>query len=116
MITKGPMPAVTDGRSVEEVAEEIVDALGLERRALRNEDFGPGQQSEGPVEPVEPSSPPSAVTPVIGHSGNLYQFGLKPVSRLFGPHSTQCWSMDCQWYCRIGKGLKDSRADRYHSR
>ena len=77
---------VTDGRSVEEVAEEIVDALGLERRALRNEDFGPGQQSEGPVEPVEPSSPPSAVTPVIGHSGESVSVRVETSSHDYSVH------------------------------
>ena len=77
---------VTDGRSVEEVAEEIVDALGLERRALRNEDFGPGQQSEEPAASVEPSPTPSAVTPVIGHSGQSVSVRVETSSHDYSVH------------------------------
>jgi len=50
---------MTDGRSIEEVTEWIVSELGLERRALRNEELGPGEESQGTpsqsmVEVLEP--------------------------------------------------------------
>ena len=57
----------TDGLSVEAVAEEIVNALGLERRALRNEEFGPGEHRADVSEELTPDVEVSQ--PVIAHSG-----------------------------------------------
>ena len=58
---------VTDGQSVEAVTEEIVRALGLERRALRNEEFGPGEHVDEPS--IENETPAMTPRPVIAHSG-----------------------------------------------
>jgi len=58
---------VTDGQSIEAVTEEIVRALGLERRALRNEEFGPGEHVDEPS--IENETPVTTPRPVIAHSG-----------------------------------------------
>ena len=58
---------VTNGQSVEAVTEEIVSALGLERRALRNEEFGPGEHLEDASNETQPTI--ATPRPVIAHSG-----------------------------------------------